>query len=85
MIDCPKISVYIQIDLIQWFCFLRPFFHFNSDDDQILIQTDSIGDGMIDAVEEIIDENPRPSPSAIIVLVSAWLYFGQNILEKHHH
>lgn len=25
---------------------------------------------MIDAVEEIIDENPRPSPSAIIVLVS---------------
>lgn len=24
---------------------------------------------MIDAVEEIIDENPRPSPSAIIVLV----------------
>lgn len=44
------------------------FFH--SDDDQILIQTESIGDGMIDAVEEIIDENPRPSPSAIIVLVS---------------
>lgn len=54
-------------------------FFSHSDDDQILIQTESIGDGMIDAVEEIIDENPRPSPSAIIVLVSE--YFSASTLE----
>lgn len=42
----------------------------SDDDDQILIQTESIGDGMINAVEKIIYENPRPSPSASVVLVS---------------
>lgn len=57
-------------------CVFSIFLFLHSDDDQILIQTESIGDGMIDAVEEIIDENPRPSPSAIIVLVS--LFYLQN-------
>lgn len=54
-------------------CVFAIFLILHSDDDQILVQTESIGDGMIDAVEEIIDENPRPSPSAIIVLVSLFL------------
>lgn len=39
------------------------------DDDPILIQTETIDDNMIDSVEEIIEENPRQSPSTIIVLV----------------
>lgn len=44
---------------------------FYRDEDQIFVhtQTESIEDDMIDAVEEIIEENPRQSPSAIIVLV----------------
>lgn len=41
---------------------------FNREEDHIL--TESIEDSMIDSVEEIIDENPRQSPSPIIVLVS---------------
>lgn len=39
---------------------------------------------MIDAVEEIIDENPRPSPSAIIVLVSGYFEFEKRVRIFHN-
>lgn len=42
---------------------------FDRDDDQILIQTETIHDSMIDSVEEIIEDENQQSPTDIIVLV----------------
>lgn len=60
--------------------FLDSFFPYSDNDHVLITQTDSIEDSMIESVEEIIEENPRHSPSIIVISVSLFFFGIENIL-----